>query len=1246
MLLRRTCLVALVFAAIATSSVPAHAQLITGGDSLFGKLNPFQSFDPSQPIDVITLSKRIDCLSEKLRDDGLIVVKQPDVFGQARLTRFRTDFENQMNQDLGTFHLVLAARIGRLDSATTTSTTSLAAALSAPGTTNVHVPTGTSGGSTPASTATPTGAGTSALPTAPQVPAFGAGNSFDPSKTAFSGLGLDKNMASLNSVAAGGALSLGVEPTVYLDEKKRFLEHLNEIRRINLGPDQNDSSGYGLYVVRMPVSITPGECTYQGHGADLAVTVEHEFPANFLQDTYRTLVINDLIDQLAPLIFEIIRSPNFDKLDAVYQRNHKKQNSKNTANSGNAGLPEPFGDAEGSSNDEYAMGERAGAVFDLLSDPHFRKYLNLSLSSTRGQKGIYPIAPRELINFFLPRNIYLIARDVKQSLLTKNPRATDVRSYLRHSLYVAYTAMAKTTRPNLAASPPLNTDLIQEIYDAVSQRQFTSPGMPDPHAPQKRILGDSPLESLYKELVVELQKSRENMDEKVNGSNHQPLASLCWAIAVDAGLFDHALHEEIPKVLEAHGIHYVVPPEMHFYYQNEMLEDAAKAVFNDFVRYKWPVVTFALDPVTDQQNVADSFNLKRDLQLALSFAFATGQISFSQLSTFRRQIEQSSDTIALNRTVTGFAHGNDTFGFRFTPRFQNPPNQRTNLGVIASQLIGGGPGPDYQTKKSKLEPGIRELTAVLLLPTFMPTMRMQITSNWFKLTDPEHLVFHSKRMLERGREVQDLRQAVVDACSARQYRDADLRVLQAKLNQLDKMLPSQSTVVQLPFENISTSFELMFQRGANALVPELTGYNGADYILQGKAADIFIFGRYISLLDTKVIVGGAVLPTGSGSVDILSREVVHINIPATANPTVTEDGKTYYEVYLATPNGISNRVLVPCLPAAPAPQVAFELNPKDSTELDIFYQWITGPDGKPTLIATDDPSGGGKKTINITWDSPTGIAPKTLQATFTAMANGQMINFSLPANTGTTGDYTVDPRVITVALLNRLQKIVTSPTLLPASVSVTIQVQPYVPVDSMGYRVLTTPKALKTPLTVKLVPNVTNTNVLRGVTEPPPPPAPPAKAGASKSTDNWPSGELPLRMGSRDSDASLIRTAQALPLMGQVPNVLVPPPADLSSIANQLGALAPPPPPPSIASLQQALPNLQTAATTAVTGLANQVATTAVLPSQVATTPAQSIVVNTPPVVVVAPSTVLPAKSKCHSRLSKLFSHNRNGSGQ
>ena len=280
-------------------------------DRMLAKLNPFRHFDPSQPVTVSELCWRLDCLTEELRDDGLILLKQPDVFSQARLTRFRNDFDTQMSTDLANFHLVLAARISRLDAATTTSTTALSAALSAPGTTHVTQPTA------------PTFMDTSKLFPTPSATVV------DPTKGPFSSIGL-ANQGQGMSASSAAALGLGVDPTVYLDEKKRFLEHLNQIRRISLGPDQNDSSGYGLYLVRMPVSITPGERTYQGHGADLTVNVEHEFPPDFLPSTFQNLVVNDLVDQVGPLVYEVIRSGFYDKfLNKIHDAKSKQQVLKN-----------------------------------------------------------------------------------------------------------------------------------------------------------------------------------------------------------------------------------------------------------------------------------------------------------------------------------------------------------------------------------------------------------------------------------------------------------------------------------------------------------------------------------------------------------------------------------------------------------------------------------------------------------------------------------------------------------------------------------------------------------------------------------------------------------------------------------------------------------------------------------------------------------------------------------------------------
>jgi hypothetical protein len=855
----------LVLAVTIALSAPAKAQIFTGGDGLVDKFNALLPFDHSRPLTVPELCHRIDCLAEEMRDDGLVIVKQPDVFSQARLTRFRFDVDAQMSSDLTNFHLVLAARINRLDAATTTSTTALGAALSAPGTTNVSTPDPTKGLLLSASPNPNASGTTSSL--------FGPGTSLFPNNavptSAFGSLAPPAS----NTPAAGVTppLTLGVEPTVYLEEKKRFLDQLNQIRRLNLGPDQNDASGYGLYVVRMPVSITPGECTFQGHGADLAVHVEHEFTPDFLPSTFQHLVINDLVDRLGPFIYEAIRSGFYDtdlkpRHEARVKRAGLKKalpgliNNQLTTNSSvnrldaqaltkyilRTGLP-LTGDPDQDQPSRTAIVDRLNVLAHSPSQIPLPQYasefqalkprisefahgrisadtllddvtplvcdvvagikaasktmasadlvanfygsalvddvgnldtflgltdtqkaplsqitqplanynavinqsltksmmkLNVNLASVRTPKQFYPIAPREILDFFLEENIYLLATDAYEASQVKVIRVSEVRDYLRHVLDPAYFAMTRPTEKVFGWLPPLVSDeFMSTLHEALRERLFGGK--------------NSDLDHLYKDLVDHLKQSRDNIENK-------PIAALCWAIAVDAALLDAVLREDARKVFATNGVPCDPLDNVHLYYPRNFPNEAGQAAFREYVRLRWPIITFAIEPVTDQQNIADSFNLKRDLQLALSFAFATGQISFSQLDTFRRQIEQSSDAIALNRTITGFTQSNDMFGFRFTPRFQNPPNQRTNIGVIASQLISGGPGPDYQTRKSKLEPGIRELNAVLLIPTFLPVMRMDVTSNWFKLNDPEHLVFHTSKMMERGRRVQELRQAVVD----------------------------------------------------------------------------------------------------------------------------------------------------------------------------------------------------------------------------------------------------------------------------------------------------------------------------------------------------------------------------------------------------------------------------------------------------------------------------------------------------
>ena len=82
-----------------------------------------------------------------------------------------------------------------------------------------------------------------------------------------------------------------------------------------------------------------------------------------------------------------------------------------------------------------------------MNTEYLKSLNNLNLPSVRTAKELYPIAPRELLNFYLEENIYLLAKDALQASRTEVPRLAEVRSYMRTTLSSAYYVMA--TRPAL-----------------------------------------------------------------------------------------------------------------------------------------------------------------------------------------------------------------------------------------------------------------------------------------------------------------------------------------------------------------------------------------------------------------------------------------------------------------------------------------------------------------------------------------------------------------------------------------------------------------------------------------------------------------------------------------------------------------------------------------------------------------------------------------------------------------------------
>ncbi len=66
--------------------------------------------------------------------------------------------------------------------------------------------------------------------------------------------------------------TIQLEQVQVLDQLKRYMDHLNELRRINEGDDTSDSPGYSLSLVRIPVSINPGRNSQEGYGAEIPMT--------------------------------------------------------------------------------------------------------------------------------------------------------------------------------------------------------------------------------------------------------------------------------------------------------------------------------------------------------------------------------------------------------------------------------------------------------------------------------------------------------------------------------------------------------------------------------------------------------------------------------------------------------------------------------------------------------------------------------------------------------------------------------------------------------------------------------------------------------------------------------------------------------------------------------------------------------------------------------------------------------------
>jgi hypothetical protein len=957
-----------------------------------------------------TLAENIDWLEHHIDKYGSVVTKTPDIWGESRWTRHRFEYESVLKKELERFEVKLQGSLRRSDQAFLGMALSLqaVAANQSPGLRppgvgpqtiilpdKTEIKTDNIFNQVNATLPDPTAPLLNAAKTEVLAPA-------SISRTEAFGLPIGANVAFPDP-------TISIEPTVELDQLSRYINHLHELRRINEGDDVGDSPGYALNLVRIPVSILPGKLTQTGFGAEVTVIAEPYLGPDLLPVTFRTLVLNDLVDMLAPVITHLANQP----IPAVKLREGQATQGQSKINesavfgmaaedtlsnddgsrvegSRFASIPEirameqadavtegwkAFGAADDSESPDSPTSPAPAVITKALSDAYVEAIASVSPSVQamltspvmNNRRSRTPIPLSQVADVIGKRELALLVFEVRRGLL-REPQShphihhMDVRAFLRAELEGAYDHLITIENEplwNTHCTPQLTSVIYGRRIPSIEilranflcdlgqekAREFIEPGIIQPAAlveeivtpPHRPSLAAAETINPFTSSPSEIERAEPTMGPincppmeaklfrlpscddctKVDAVG-EPICKLvtgvlAWGVIVESALLNERLQDDIRETAGLKGAPLPIDCPMPFFGPNPPPE--ARDVFNEYVRHRWPIHVFALDPVNQEQNIADEFSRRRELQIALSLAFAADQINAQSLMRFARRLEWDMATIALNRTQVGFSHGNDTFGWRFFPRFQTPPVS-TGIGAFGETLLGG-PSRERDLNTRQIEPGIRECTAIVIMPSFVPYAMFDVRTNWFKLSNPKNAALTIKDTMKLSRAVTSMRNGKVLYAQCEQcYREGEVRRLLRRVDQLDRELPLQTMQVQIPYENTAGGFEV-FNSGVTELAPELIGYYGEPGINPAGITEMFLVGDGFSVHDTRVIAGDR-----ECSFELISRQLMKVTFPGalltlaetSMHAHDTDPAHRVVDVHVATPYGVSSHLLIPVAP--------------------------------------------------------------------------------------------------------------------------------------------------------------------------------------------------------------------------------------------------------------------------------------------------------------------------------------------
>ena len=1049
--------------------------------------------EPETCVDpaVEKLAANVDWLEHNVDRWGSIVPKSPDVWGEARLTKYRREVEEILEGERKKFKQTLAGASSTRDLALLTASISAA--------------------------------------NDPGMIENGPGDALKIDMTLDPIPGAEeaaKNPATFGLTGPNElffADELELEPTLRLDQHRRYLDHLNELRRINEGDDAADAPGYAINLVRMPVSVLPGTKTTHGYGAEITATATMHLDDDLLPRTFRDLVVNDLVDQLALPMTRFLNSDptrvarllamvatlndpdqfiaDFNDLQRIHRHlivgdpifaavqrrlmsqglHHEMHLFALDQDNRRLTIVRPITHA-----DLHQLAKDL-EIYNAHVAPLLIAVERLATATPDERSDQYPAACEGTADAdatscdsiaaavgvvnqygleFVPADGRVVASEVlkgwakdtldrdldnPEGVIDADPRGETGYSLPMEALIGAGTGGPTTgvarSLPVTARLPQFQQNLLS-LTGAISQdlrsllsltslpasatRRSTLPFAP---GDLLAVYGSAPLGRLavaahdafrvdaVNRQIVHLTDVRAHLREEISaaydlmcrpeyagrlsaeafeplisplvrGHRHAELAGvreaflsslppsvrdgsagvLAWAVLVDSALLNDRLHEEVARSPHSPA-DCVADTPLDYLGCNP--SPAARDAFASYVAGRWPLRIFTIDPVDTDQNIADTASVVRQMQFAAAFAVAQGSMRSGAAMNFARNLQRDFATVAVNRTATGFVHGDDTFGWRFRPRFQTPPVQN-NAVVIFRDLIGGGPTDNAIRRQRRIEPGMRECIAVILTPSFVTGMTIDTRANWFRLNKPGKSAISMRETTRQSRAVVAMRRGA-EACVRRPdlYRDGEVARMLRRVDQLERELPLQTLRCDLPGSNTLGGFELL-SSGTRELAPELLGWYGSPgYQIGGGPQTFFIVGDNFSVHETEAIAG-----TVKVDASLLSRQVMRVTVPAGV-PVITDarlaDGLPpaeyagYVDVHLATPYGVSNHLLVPALkPAASARPATAAASPRPSgtaavpsvrvpVQIDKTGVWTVNPpllvDG-PELMRVDVPGGG------------------------------------------------------------------------------------------------------------------------------------------------------------------------------------------------------------------------------------------------------------------------------------------------